>query len=76
MGQPLREGRGAREAQVAVVTGSFDFEAALDFDFVTREVECGKCANHCEIICVYRDDELIDAWGNRCEKGEVRAKRK
>ena len=58
------------------VTGSFDFEAALDFDFVTREVECGKCANHCEIICVYRDDELIDAWGNRCEKGEVRAKRK
>ena len=58
------------------VTGSFAFEAALDFDFVTREVECGKCANHCEIICVYRDDELIDAWGNRCEKGEVRAKRK
>ena len=58
------------------VSGSFDFEAALDFDFVTREVECSKCANHCEIICVYRDNELIDAWGNRCEKGEIRAKRK
>lgn len=54
------------------VTGAFDFDAALDFEFTTREVECGKCANHCEIICVYRDRDLIDAWGNRCEKGEVK----
>ena len=54
--------------------GAFDFEAALDFEFVTREVECGKCANHCEIICVYRDGELIDSWGNRCERGEIRKK--
>lgn len=51
--------------------GAFDFDAALDFEFVTREVECGKCANHCEIICVYRDDELIDSWGNRCERGAI-----
>ena len=53
-------------------TGQFDFDAALDFAFTTREVECAKCANHCEIICVYRDKTLIDAWGNRCEKGEVK----
>lgn len=51
--------------------GTFDFEAALDFEFVTREVECGHCANHCEIICVYRDNELIDSWGNRCERGAI-----
>lgn len=55
--------------------GTFDFDAALDFQFVTREIECGKCANHCEIICVYRDGDIIDAWGNRCEKGEVKTKR-
>lgn len=54
-------------------SGSFDFDAALDFEFVTREVECAKCANHCEIICVYRDGKIIDAWGNRCERGEVKA---
>lgn len=54
-------------------TGAFDFDAALDFEFVTREVECGKCANHCEIICVYRNGKIIDAWGNRCERGEVKA---
>ena len=52
---------------------SFDID---DFDFRTREVVCQKCANHCEIVCVYRDDELIDAWGNRCEKGEIRIARK
>lgn len=52
-------------------SGFFDFDSALDFQFVTREVECGKCANHCEIICVYRDHKLIDSWGNRCERGAI-----
>ena len=49
----------------------FDFEQMLDFDFATREVECKGCANRCEIICVYRDGEIIDSWGNRCEKGAI-----
>ncbi len=53
-------------------SGELDFDAVGHFEFTTREVECGRCANHCEIICVYRDGELIDSWGNRCEKGEVR----
>lgn len=52
--------------------GVFDFEALLDFDFKTREVECQKCANHCEVICVYRDKDIIDSWGNRCDKGAVK----
>ena len=52
---------------------AFDFDALRTFEFVTREVECQKCANHCEIICVYRDDQLIDSWGNRCDKGAVKA---
>ncbi len=29
---------------------AFDFDALRSFEFVTREVECQKCANHCEII--------------------------
>jgi hypothetical protein len=40
--------------------------------FVTRGVECGRCANNCEIICVYKEGKLIDSWGNRCEKGAIR----
>lgn len=49
----------------------FSFQVA-DMEFRTREVTCGKCANHCEIICVYRDGLLIDSWGNRCDNGAVR----
>ena len=46
----------------------FDF-AVENMEFHTREASCGQCSNHCEIICVYRGEELIDAWGNRCERG-------
>ena len=48
----------------------FDF-AVEDMDFRTREASCGRCPNNCEIVCVYRNDELIDSWGNRCEKGAI-----
>ena len=51
----------------------FDF-GVEDMEFVTREVSCGKCANNCEIICVYRNGKLIDAWGNRCENGQIHVK--
>ncbi|MCH5162224.1 MAG: 2-hydroxyglutaryl-CoA dehydratase [Clostridiales bacterium] len=50
----------------------FSFETA-DIEFKTRGFECGKCANHCEIICVYKEDELIDSWGNKCDNGAVKA---
>ncbi len=53
---------------------TFNFDELGAFEFATREVECQKCSNHCEIICVYRDGDLIDSWGNRCEKGEIKAK--
>lgn len=52
--------------------GSLDMDAVQEFEFVTREIECGKCANNCEIICVYRDGDLIDSWGNKCERGELK----
>ncbi len=46
----------------------FDFSVE-NMDFCTRESSCGGCSNHCEIICVYRGDQMIDSWGNRCERG-------
>jgi len=51
--------------------GDFDLNI-VDIEFVTKGVECGKCANNCEIICVYQDDVLIDFWGNKCEKGALK----
>ncbi|MEW6624062.1 MAG: acyl-CoA dehydratase activase [Bacillota bacterium] len=43
-----------------------------EIDFTTKGIDCNKCPNNCEIICIYRDNELIDAWGNKCEKGAVK----
>ena len=56
-------------------TGEFDFEAMHGFDFRTREVECAKCPNNCEIICVYRNSAIVDSWGNRCDRGAVKVSR-
>lgn len=46
----------------------FNFNIS-DIDFQTIGYECKKCPNNCEIICFYRDDVLIDSWGNRCPNG-------
>lgn len=50
----------------------FDFDIE-DVSFMTRERNCHGCSNNCEVICVYRNHKLIDSWGNRCEKGQVRS---
>ena len=47
---------------------SFDIE---DIVYETKGTECRGCSNNCEIIEVLRDKRVIDAWGNRCPKGEL-----
>ncbi len=42
-----------------------------DLNFKTIGIECQKCPNHCEIITIRKECELIDAWGNRCENGAI-----
>ena len=48
---------------------NFDIE---NVSFQTKGIECKRCSNNCEIICVCRDNKIIDAWGNRCERGAVK----
>ena len=48
---------------------SFNIE---DVNFETKGINCHRCSNNCEIICVSRNKKIIDAWGNRCEKGEIK----
>jgi predicted CoA-substrate-specific enzyme activase len=43
--------------------------ALSDADFSAKGALCGRCPNNCEIIRVYKEGKIIDAWGNRCEKG-------
>lgn len=54
---------------------SFDFNIE-DVVFETKGIECKGCANNCERICVYKDGILIDAWGNKCDKGAIKVKNK
>lgn len=53
----------------------FDFNIS-DINFETKGVECVNCPNNCEIICVYKNKDLLDAWGNKCERGLSAIKQK
>lgn len=39
-----------------------------DIKFETKGIECSRCSNNCEILKIYKDDKLIDAWGSKCER--------
>lgn len=66
---------------VAILSKKAPFKKKFDFsitedNFETRGIECNKCPNHCEIICVSKNKQLIDSWGNRCENGNILNKQK
>lgn len=48
----------------------FDFNIE-DINFETKGHNCHGCANNCEIISVRKNNQIIDSWGNRCEKGTL-----
>ncbi len=45
---------------------SFDVN---DIKFITKGMECQGCSNNCEVLKIYKNNQLIDVWGNRCPKG-------
>ena len=59
---------------IAVMARESKREEVFDFDIDNYTIEtklynCGRCANNCEIVTVYKNNNLIDYWGNRCERG-------
>lgn len=56
----------ARESKKEKV---FDFNID-EYNMETKIASCGKCANNCNIITVYKNNNLIDHWGNRCSHGD------
>lgn len=59
----------------APIKTKFQF-SITESDFETRGIECNRCSNHCEIICVSKNKQLIDSWGNRCSNGDIMNKNK
>ena len=43
-----------------------------DVSFETKGVNCRGCSNNCEIVCVLKNNKMIDSWGNRCERGNMK----
>lgn len=46
-------------------------EYHLDFEnvsFKTIGKECHDCSNRCELLQIYREEELLDIWGSKCGK--------
>ena len=61
---------------IAIMARESGIEKAFDFNIdnynlETKIASCGRCSNNCEIVTVYKNNALIDHWGNRCEKGNA-----
>ncbi len=42
-----------------------------NFDFKTTSFECDGCPNHCEIVNIFQNNELIARWGSKCPRWEA-----
>lgn len=60
---------GIAELAMKEKTGKIYSLNMKDISFETRGMECKKCPNHCEILNIYKNEKLIDIWGNKCEAG-------
>lgn len=60
-------------AKKSLIEKPFSFDV-IEKSFLTEEKKCHGCSNNCEIICVKVDNKLVDSWGNRCEKGELKVR--
>ena len=43
-----------------------------EITFETKGLNCHGCPNNCEIIQVIRNKKIIDSWGNRCDKCQIK----
>ena len=61
---------------VAIIARKKQIDKVYNFDindikFITKGSECSGCSNNCEILRIFRNNSLIDVWGNRCPKGAL-----
>ena len=49
-------------------TGSTYSLELKNLKFQTKAFECHRCSNSCELLKIYRNNELVDSWGSKCGK--------
>ena len=60
---------------IAIMARNSGLESEFNFDIDNYNIEtkianCINCSSNCEIVTIYKNDNLIDMWGNKCEKVE------
>lgn len=62
----------AREQQAGKL-GKTKFRGfqVTDLDYETSSFECDHCPNHCEIVEIKANGELLARWGNRCPRWDI-----
>ena len=58
---------------IAILSKKYQINKTYNLDinsisFETKPMECMGCSNNCEILRIYKNGKMIDAWGNRCNK--------
>ena len=61
---------------IAIMAMECGIENVFNFDIENLKLEtkinqCNGCSNGCEIVTVYKNDKLLDFWGNHCERGSM-----
>ena len=61
---------------VAILARDSKKETCFDFNIdnyklETKMTDCNNCANNCKLVLVYKNDKLIDHWGNRCKEIDI-----
>lgn len=60
----------AKEAVKKTNKTNFKGFDASEFKYKAGSFECKGCANLCEVIEIFHDDQVIARWGDRCGKWE------
>ena len=45
--------------------GNYSLEIS-NVKFDTKAEECTECSNNCELLKIFRNNELVDSWGSKC----------
>ena len=57
-------------AKKSKIEKKFNFNVK-DINFITKGHECNRCTNNCEVVQIFKDNNLIDTYGNKCERGKI-----
>ena len=58
---------------IAIMAMKSKYERKFNFDILndtltTKMTKCPNCEHNCKLVMVYRNNEIINYWGNKCQK--------